>query len=66
MDDKYFKVIRLHRDDLREHGIDARGLTDADMEKIASAVADGLMESGAFSDALEAACENVPTLIKQV
>lgn len=54
----FFTVLRVHRDDLKERGFkNADKLTDEQMEIIAANMADGIMESSAFWDALEASAE---------
>lgn len=62
--DKFFNVLNVHRDDIRSQGFNPDSLTDDDMERIGRKMGEGMMESGAYWDALEAACADVPKLIK--
>lgn len=63
MDNQFFNVIRVHRDDLVGYlGKEkAAALTDDEMENIASRLSDGIMETGAFWEGVE----QVSELLKQ-
>jgi hypothetical protein len=51
---KFFTVLRVHRDDLISRGYkNADKLSDIDMEHIARSIADGIMESGVYWDAID-------------
>lgn len=63
--DESFEVINISREDLEELGYKTDKVTDEQMESIAKMVRDGISESGAFDDALEAAAEEENLVEKQ-
>lgn len=60
----FFTVSQVHRDDLRGQGFDADNVSDEAMQRIADRMGEGFTESGAYWDALDAACKDVPRIKK--
>lgn len=59
-----YQVLSVHKDDMRGQGFNPDLLTDDEMQRIAERMGEGMMESGAYWDALDAACESVPRAAK--
>lgn len=56
MTKQYFKVLTVHRSDLESRGVkNPKKITDDQMEAVANIMAEGIMESGAYWDALDVA-----------
>ena len=55
--DGYFKVIRLHRDDIASRGYDPSGISDKEMENIADRMGDVIVENY-YWDILDSICDS--------
>ena len=66
MQQEFFVITRVSRDDLESRGYDATNLSDEAMTKIASKMGDSYVGSGAFWDDLDNVCDNfeVPKTIR--
>lgn len=50
---KYFTVLRIHRDDFASQGFDGDSLTDEQMEDIADKMGEGFCESGDYWSSID-------------
>jgi len=55
---KTFPVITLSWADIDLDEFSDKGITDDTLKRMARMIGDGMMESGAWNDALEAACDS--------